>query len=99
MAEFIQSGMFVTLVLVALAAEIALAGLYFWRRRQTTLMFSFIANGLAGAALILALRGVMNDAGWRIVATYLLAALLAHAADAALRLSLARRLASLSGAD
>ncbi|WP_395684868.1 hypothetical protein [Aestuariivirga sp.] len=99
MADFIQSGMFVSAVLVALAAEIALASLYFWRRRQVTLMLSFIANGLAGAALILALRSAIGEAGWRIVAIYLVAALLAHVADAVLRLSLARRLAGPSGAD
>jgi hypothetical protein len=81
MAAFFNSGLVFNLILAALAAEIALAGLYFWRRRQGLVMFSFIANGLAGAALVLALRSALLGAGWLFVAIYLLAGLLAHLAD------------------
>lgn len=90
MAAFFHSGLVFNLILAALAVEIALAGLYFWRRRQGLVMFSFIANGLAGAALVLALRSALLGAGWLFVAIYLLAGLLAHLADVGLRVSLAR---------
>lgn len=90
MAAFIQSGMFATALLVAVAAEIVLASLYFRRRRQTTMMVCFIANGLAGGALILALRSALQGEAWPFVAIYLLAALLAHGADVVLRLVIAR---------
>jgi hypothetical protein len=90
MAAFFESGLAFDLILAALAVEIALAGLYFWIKRQGLVMLSFIANGLAGAALVLALRSALMGAGWLFVAIYLLAGLLAHLIDVGLRLVLSK---------
>ena len=90
MEHFVNSGQVVSVILVILAIEVAVAGYYFWRGQRTFLLFSFIANGLTGAALMLALRAALQQAGWLFVAIYLLAALLAHLADVALRLGATR---------
>jgi hypothetical protein len=90
LAAVFESGLAFKLILAGLAVEIALAGFYFWRRQQGMVMLSFIANGLAGAALVLAMQSALLGAGWLFVAIYLLSGLLAHLADVGLRLSLAR---------
>ena len=59
MEQFVNSGQIATVMLVVLAIEIAVAGYYFWRRQRTFLLLSFVANGLAGAALVLALRAAL----------------------------------------
>jgi hypothetical protein len=90
MAAFFESGLAFKLILSALAVEIALAGFYFWRRQQGLFMLSFIANGLSGAALVLAMQSALLGAGWLFVAIYLLAGLLAHVADVGLRVALSK---------
>jgi hypothetical protein len=91
MDEFIRSGLIADVILVVIAAETALVGLYLWRRGQGVALFSLIASGLAGGSLVLAFRAVLRESGWLFVAIYLAAALLAHLADIALRLLLARQ--------
>lgn len=86
MRELIASGRIADIILVMIALETALAGLWFWRRGDGLSLFSFIANNLAGAALVLALKAALQHAGWLFVAIYLLGGLLAHAADVVLRL-------------
>jgi hypothetical protein len=93
MDEFIRSGMIADVILVAIAAEIAIVGFYLWRRGQGLALLSFVASGLAGGSLVLALRAILRESGWLFVAIYLAAALLAHLADLALRLLLARHAA------
>ncbi len=93
MADFIQNGSIASFMLAALALEIALAAVFFWRKGQGIGLFSFLANGLAGAGLVLALRAALLQSGWLFVAIYLLAGLLAHVADVALRVVLVRRAA------
>ena len=90
MEQFVASGQIVSVILVVLAIEVAVAGYYFWRRQRTFLLLSFVANGLAGASLVLALRAALQQSGWLFVAIYLGGALLAHVADVVLRLSLTR---------
>ena len=64
-------------ILVVLAIEIAAFAYYFWRTQRTFLLLSFVANGLAGASLVLALGAALGG-------------LLAHLADVVLRLYLTR---------
>lgn len=90
MEHFVVSGQIASVMLVVLAIEVAVAGYVFWRRQRTFLLLSFVANGLAGAALVLALRAALQQSGWLFVATYLLGGLLAHLADVVLRLTLTR---------
>jgi len=88
--EFILSGRIADLALVVLAAEVLFVGVYMWRRGAGLALLSFAASGLAGGSLVLALRAALRDSGWLFVALYLAAALLAHLADLALRLTLTR---------
>ena len=72
MEQFVNSGQIAVVMLVAIAIEIAVAAYYFWRRQRTVLLLSFVANGLAGASLVLALRAALQQSGWLFVAIYLL---------------------------
>jgi hypothetical protein len=99
MEQFVNSGQIATVMLVVLAIEIAVAGYYFWRRQRTFLLLSFVANGLAGAALVLALRAALQQSGWLFVAIYLAGALLAHVADVVLRLSATRHAGGVPSTD
>lgn len=91
MEQFVASGQVATVMLVVLAIEIAVAGYYYSRRKQKTfLLLSFVANGLSGASLVLALRAALQQSGWLFVAIYLVGGLLAHLADVVLRLHCAR---------
>jgi hypothetical protein len=99
MEELIRSGQIANVILVVLAAETALLGGYLWRKGQSRALFSLIASSLAGGGLVLAFREVMRGSGWLFVAIYLAAALLAHVADIALRLLLARQAGGPSSRD
>ena len=91
MDEFIRSGRIADVILVVLVAETLLFGAYIWRRGQVLALVSFVASSLAGGSLVLALRAILQDAGWLYVAICLAAALLAHIADIALRLHSVRQ--------
>ncbi|MCA3572471.1 MAG: hypothetical protein IOC86_01040 [Aestuariivirga sp.] len=93
MDEFIRSGRFADVILVALAIELVIVGFYLWRRGEGLALLSFVASCLAGGSLVLAMRAILNESGWLFVAIYLAAALLAHVADLALRLLIARQAA------
>ena len=99
MDAFIRSGGIADVILVVLAAETALVGLYLWRRGQGMALLSLTASNLAGGALVLAFRELLRDSGWLFVAIYLAGALLAHLADLALRLLLARQAGGPSSTD
>jgi hypothetical protein len=99
MEQFVNSGQVAGVMLVAIAIEIAVAAYYFWRRQRTFLLLSFVANGLAGGALVLALRAALQQTGWLFVAIYLAGALLAHVADVVLRLSASRHAGGVPSAD
>ena len=86
MEELVTSGWIAGIVLAALALEVTVVSVILWRRSRPLDMLSFVATILAGGSLVLALRSAILGAGWLFVAMYLAAALLAHAADLALRL-------------
>jgi hypothetical protein len=81
MTEFIASGRAIDLILAMVLVE-ALALLAY--RRITGRGIAgpdLIANLLAGACLMLALRAALAGAGWQWIAVCMSAALLAHLAD------------------
>jgi uncharacterized protein (DUF983 family) len=86
MADLFSSGRVADLVLLVLAAEACLLAL--WHRRSGRGMAPLAILGLAlpGAALVLALRFALTGAAWPWIALALVAALLAHLLDLALRL-------------
>jgi hypothetical protein len=91
MDEIIRSGRIADVILVAIAAELLVVGVWMWRRGQGLALLSFVASCLSGGALVLALRAVLREQGWLFVAICLFAALLAHMADLVLRLRSTRR--------
>ncbi|MCX7351433.1 MAG: hypothetical protein NTZ54_18605 [Alphaproteobacteria bacterium] len=99
MEHFVTSGQIAAVMLVVLAIEIGVAGYYFWLRQRTFLLLSFVANGLAGACLVLALRAALQQSGWLFVAIYLLGGLLAHVADVVLRLGATRHAEGVPSSD
>ena len=99
MEQFVNSGQVAAVMLVVLAIEVAVAGYCFWRKQRTFLLLSFVANGLAGASLVLALRAALLQSGWLFVAIYLVGGLLAHLADVVLRLSTTRHAAGVPSTD
>ncbi|WP_421694594.1 hypothetical protein [Aestuariivirga sp.] len=99
MVEFILSGRIANLILVLIALETAAGAFWFWRKGDVTSLLSFVANSLAGAALVLALRAALQQTGWLFVAIYLFGGLLAHAADVALRMFATRQAAGLSSSE
>ena len=99
MEQFVNSGQIATVILVVVAIEVLVAGYYFWRKQRTALLLSFVANGLAGASLVLALRAALQQTGWLFVAIYLLGGLLAHLADVVLRLMATRHADSVPSSD
>ncbi|MCJ2015008.1 hypothetical protein [Methylobacterium sp. J-076] len=76
------SGRIVDLILVGVAAE---AVLLFVLCRGFGRFAPFAATLAAGAALMLALRAALTGAPWPVVAGWMLAGLVAHGADLALR--------------
>lgn len=85
MAELFASGRVVDLVLVLMVLEgLVLAGL--WQRRgQGVPPLRLGVNLAAGAAMLLALRGALTGVSWVWIWLPLLAALIAHGLDLALR--------------
>ncbi len=96
MEEFIRSGRIADVILIAIAVETLLAGVYLWRRGQALALAAFVASALAGGSIVLALRAALLQSGWLFVAICLAAALLAHLADLALRLLLSRQAGGVS---
>ena len=85
MDALFASGRIVDLILAGVAVEaLLLAGL---RRRLGAgpSLPGLLANLAAGAALMLALRAALVGSAWPVVAAFMLAGLVAHGADLALR--------------
>lgn len=81
MSTLFASGLIIDLILAGMLLEGALL-LYFSRSgRRWTDRMSILLNLLSGAALLLALRAALVGAAWPWIALWLLAALVAHAAD------------------
>ena len=90
MESLFTSGRIADVILMFMALEVLILGTYLWRRNQGLGLLSFVASSLAGGSLILALRAAILQSGWLFVAIYLLAGLLAHLGEIALRILLAR---------
>lgn len=87
MRDLFASGRVVDIILTLVVVEaVALAG---WRRLtgRGVALRALTANLLAGGFLLLAVRAALVGADWIWVAASLLAALLAHLADLATRLT------------
>lgn len=87
MRDLFASGRVVDVILTLVVVEaVALEG---WRRLtgRGLALRALIANLLAGGFLLLALRAALVGADWTWVAASLFAALLAHLADLATRLT------------
>lgn len=86
MAELFESGRLVDLILAVLVVEAAVVGILVLTGRITAAATAWIFNLGAGACLLLALRTVLDGAGWKVAAAWLAAAFIAHLADVAFRL-------------
>ena len=85
MASLFASGRIVDLILAAVAVEaVLLAGLRY-RFGAGPALPGLLANLAAGSALMLALRAALTGSAWPVVAAFMLAGLLAHGIDLALR--------------
>jgi hypothetical protein len=81
MQEFIASGHAIDLILLLVLAEGLALFAYRWKTGRGIAGADLIANLLAGACLMLALRAALAGAGWIWIALCMSAALLAHLAD------------------
>lgn len=85
MDALFASGRIIDLILAAVAVEgLLLVGLRY-RSAAGPSLPGLIANLAAGAALMLALRAALTGSAWPTIAAFMLAGLLAHACDLALR--------------
>ncbi|MBS0560826.1 MAG: hypothetical protein JSR21_12295 [Proteobacteria bacterium] len=86
MSDLFASGRIVDAILVLMLLEAAGLAVWRWRTGGGLSLRAVTAALGAGAALLLALRAALTGASWPVVAFWLAAALLAHAADLAARL-------------
>lgn len=84
-AGLFDSGRIVDLLLVLMFAEAVALIVYRLRSGRGIAPAGVISNLLAGGFLLLALRAALTEAGWPVLAGCLLAALIAHLSDLALR--------------
>ncbi len=85
MEGFVASGRIVGPILAIVAIEAIVAALYLSRNGRGTA--GLLANFVAGACLLLAVRAALSGQGWGVVALWLTLALPAHLIDLWLRLS------------
>ncbi len=85
LADLVQSGALVELVLALVALEAAALVIYRLRTGHGPEPLGLVFNLAAGSALMLALRAALQEAGWTHVAAFLVLALAAHLADLARR--------------
>lgn len=87
MAELIESGRIVDLILLVLVAEgVVLAALALRRRGPVLPTSGMLLNLAAAACLLLGLRAAFTGAGWTLAGMWLGASLLAHVGELVLRL-------------
>lgn len=84
-ADLVEGGRIVDLILAFVAVQFA--GLWLYRRTtgKGPSPADLAPNLLAGAALLLALRAALTQAGWLWISAFLAAALVAHLVDLARR--------------
>ncbi len=85
MQELFDTGRIVDLILVLVFGEAVALALYRRWRGSGPALATLVPNLLAGAALLGALRLALASAEWHWIAAVLAGALLAHAADLAVR--------------
>jgi len=85
LGDLVRSGQLVELVLALVALEAAALLFYRFRTGRGPEPLGLVFNLAAGAALMLALRAALQEAGWTQVAAFLVLALIAHIADLARR--------------
>ena len=85
MVALFASGRAVDIVLTVMALEAGLLLAYRYRTRRGLSATDLLSVLVPGAFLLLALRGALVGAGASVIATCLVAALLAHLADIARR--------------
>lgn len=85
MAEFFASGHVVDAILALMVLQFALLCVLRIVVAKAPAPLGFLPTMLAGAALLLALRGALTDAAWPTIAAWLLAGLAAHLFDLYLR--------------
>ena len=81
----IMSGRIVEAMLVFIVLEIVFVEVYRRWRGGGLRTVPLLVNIGAGGSLMLALRAALSDAGWAWIAAFLLAALVFHVADLAIR--------------
>ena len=85
MADLFATGRIVDFILAVVLLEAAGMALYRSRTGAGVPLPGFLANLASGACLLLALRAALAGSAWHVTAAWLLAGLLAHLADMALR--------------
>lgn len=81
MSDAFADGRIVDLILALVAMELVVLGIGALRSGRASLLPGLVANLLAGAFLLAALRCALTGAAWPWIALWLLAALGAHAGD------------------
>lgn len=85
MAEFFASGLVVDAILALMVLQFALLCVLRIVIAKAPPPLHFLPTMLAGAGLLLALRGALTGAAWPVIAAWLLAGLAAHLFDLYLR--------------
>lgn len=85
MAELFASGRIVDLIVALVVLEAGLLLVLRARRGRGPSAGALLSNLAAGAALMLAVRAALTGADWPLVAAWLIAALVAHLAEMAIR--------------
>lgn len=81
MQDFFQSGRVADVILAVMIAEAALLLIYRKVTGRGLAPADLAAMLFAGACLVLALRAALTGSRWQVVASFLIAALIAHLAD------------------
>ncbi len=81
MAELIESGRFIDLILLMVAIEFLVLLVVLRRRANGVRIGDFTFTLLSGACLLVALRFAITGADWRWILLWLTAAVVAHFCD------------------
>ena len=85
--SLVTSGRIVDIALAFLVIELVILVVLTQSGRRRVRTLPLLVNAGAGGSLMLALRAALTDAGWPLITSFLLAALVFHGADVALRFS------------
>lgn len=85
MADFVQTGRVVDLILALVIIETLVLAIYWRRTGRGVAPVGLVLNNAAGVSLMLALRAALTGGTWLAITPWLIAALCAHLADLAHR--------------